>query len=454
MSSVLIKNGTVICMDPQRRILESADVLVVGDRIAALGPSGRVAAGPVDQQIDATGQLVIPGLINCHTHTVDYLMRGLGMDRTVVGWLQDLIWPCLRRVDEEDAYYASLLGYLECLKSGTTCVIDNCNMPAARIRNVDAIAQAAWDSGLQVVIARGYSDTRFVCPEDFLETPEQVIREYERVISLWHRGGQDRVRVWLTPVNLVHCSAQSIKAVAACAQQHGLGIHTHVAESKPERDAVIGRWGKGYVEVFSDLQVLGPLFHAVHSVWISDTEVRLLADAKASAIHNPTSNMLLASGIAPVTRLLGDGVNVALGTDNPNNSNDMLEAMKYAGLLQKVATLDPTVTPAGSTLEMATLAGARALGLQHEIGSLEVGKRADIAVVDMRRLHNIPVHDAVANLVYSARGGDVTTVLAGGQVLVDRGRTVFHDEDDLMDKVQRRGVALVRRAAAGGERGG
>jgi len=447
VTSVLIKNGTVICMDPQRRILQSADVLVVGDRIAGLGSSGHVAAGPVDRQIDATGQLVIPGLINCHTHTVDYLMRGLGMDRTVLAWLQDLIWPCLREVDEEDAYYASLLGYLECLKSGTTCVIDNCNMPAARSRNVDAIAQAAWDSGLQVVIARGYSDTHFVCPEDFLETPDEVLREYERVISLWHSGRDDRVRIWLTPVNLVHCSPQSIKAVASYAQEHGLGIHTHVAESRPERDAVVTRLGKGYIEAFSDLEVLGPRFHAVHAVWISETEVRLLADAKASAIHNPTSNMLLASGIAPVTRLLGNGANVALGTDNPNNSNDMLEAMKYAGLLQKVATLDPTAAPAGSVLEMATLAGARALGLQHEIGSLEVGKRADIAVVDMQRLHNTPVHDALANLVYSARGGDVTTVLVAGKVAVDGGRIVFLDEDDLMHTVQRRATELVKRAA-------
>jgi 5-methylthioadenosine/S-adenosylhomocysteine deaminase len=448
MERILIHGGTVITMNAARQIIRTGDLLVEGDKIVDIEPAGQLQPNRAHRVIDASDQLVLPGLINCHTHAVDYLMRGLGMDRTVLDWLQDLIWPCLREVTEEDAYYGAMLGYVECLKSGVTSLVDNCNMPAQRASNIDAIAQAAVDAQVRVVVARGYSDTPFVCPPDFLETVDQVVKEYERIISTWHRADSDRVRIWVTPVNLSHCSGESIKAVANVAQEHGLGIHTHVAESKDEREAVVDRFHKGYLETFHDLGVLGPLFHSVHSVWISEEEIDLLAETDASVVYNPTSNMLLASGIAPVARLLSSGVNVALGTDNPNNSNDMLEAMKYAGLLQKVGNLDPLAVPAPAALTMATVAGARALGMNNKIGSLEVGKQADITIVDMRRFHNTPVHDPIANLVYSANGSDVTTVMVGGKVLVEEGKVNFLDEGELMDKVQRRATDLVKRADA------
>ena len=443
MTATLITHGTVVTVNPRREIIPDGAILVVDGRIARIGSAAEMADASAETVVDARGQVVMPGLINAHTHTAYYIMRGLGMDRILLDWLQETVWPWLTAMDEEDAYTASLLGYVECLRSGTTSLIDNQNYPTYHNHHYDSAARAATTSGLRVTFACGFSDIRFVSPPDFIDLPERIEAECRRMIRTWH--GQGRLGVVVSPINLLYCSEDSIQRALKVMRDTGVGMHTHVAESKREHEAMVERLGKGYLEAFHDMGALSDAFQSVHSVWISDREIDLLAQAQATVVYNPTANMLLASGIAPITKLQAAGVNVALGTDNPNNSNDMLEAMKFAGLLQKVGTLDPLATPAPDVLEMATIHGARALHLEDRIGSLEVGKQADLILVDMRRPHNTPVHDPVAALVYSATGADVTHVMVDGEFLLREGRVTFLDENGLIADGQHRAEACAER---------
>lgn len=447
MKTTLLTHGTVVTVDSARRIIADGAILVEGDRIAAVGTSQQLAETRADEVLDARGQIVLPGLINAHTHTAYYIMRGLGMDRILLDWLQETVWPWLKAMDEDDAYIASLAGYVECLKSGTTCLIDNQNYPTYHAHHYDAAARAALLSKQRVNFACGFSDIRFVSPPDFIAAPAEIEAECRRMIGEWHERG--RIRVLVSPINLLYCSEESIRRGLDVMRDTGVGMHTHVAESRKEYEAMVKRLGKGYIEAFAQMGALSRSFQSVHSVWITEQEIELLARAHASVVYNPTANMLLASGIAPVVKLQTAGVNVALGTDNPNNSNDMLEAMKFACLLQKVGTLDPLATPAVDVLDMATINGARALGMESQLGSLEVGKQADLISVDARRLHNTPLHDPVAALVYSANGADVTNVMVGGDLLVRDGKVTFLDERALVDECQERAEACAGRVRAG-----
>ncbi len=447
MTTSLITHGTIVTVNPARQIIPDGAILVEDGRIARIGAAADIPESDADTVIDARGQVVLPGLVNAHTHTAYYIMRGLGMDRILLDWLQETVWPWLIAMDEQDAYVASLLGYVECLRSGTTTLIDNQNYPTYHNHHYDAAARAAAASGMRVTLACGFSDIRFVSPPDFIGTPEAIEAECRRMIDAWH--GQGHIQVVVSPINLLYCSAESIRRALEVMRDTRVGMHTHVAESKKEYQAMVERLGQGYIEAFDQMGALSDFFQSVHSVWITDHEIELLARAHASVVYNPTANMLLASGIAPVTKLQAAGVNVALGTDNPNNNNDMLEAMKFAGLLQKVGTLDPLATPAADVLEMATINGARALKIDDRIGSLEVGKQADIILVDMRRPHNTPVHDPVAAVVYSAQGADVTHVMVAGDFRVRDGQVTFLDEGALVEEAQGRAEACAGRVGRG-----
>jgi 5-methylthioadenosine/S-adenosylhomocysteine deaminase len=446
MTTTLITHATILTVDPQQPVIPDGAILIEGERITAIGSAAELGATQADEILDASGQIVLPGFVNAHTHAAYYVMRGRGMDRMLLDWLQELVWPWLLAMDEEDAYAASMLTYLECVKSGTTSLVDNQNYPVQSFKNYDSAARAALKSGLRVTFACGFSDIQFVSPPDFVDTAEGIERECRRMIDAWH--GKGRLQVTVSPINLIYCSDESIRRALQVMEDTGVAMHSHVAESSQELDAIQERFGEGYIQAFQKLGALSNRFQSVHSVWISDAEIELLAEHGASVMHNPTANMLLASGVAPIGNLQAAGVNVALGTDNPNNSNDMLEAMKYASLLQKVSTLEPLALPAPDVLEMATINGARALGMEDQIGSLEVGKMADLILVDTRVPHNTPMHDPISTLVYSARGDDVTHVMVAGEFQVRDGHATFVDEDQLINQVQERALALSERAVS------
>jgi len=445
--SILIRNGTILTLDKNNRIINDGAVFIDEGKIIEVGKTEEVSKKYKPEKIlDAKWKLIMPGFINAHTHIVYGLMKGLGSDLVLLEWLKRFTWPCLANINEDDAYFATLLGCIENIKSGTTCIVENYYMAKNRKGNIDKVAEAIIKSGIRAFIMRGYHDKNTL--DIFIESIEEIRNEYLRIIQKWHGSANGRIKIWISPVNLLFCTLDSIIAMKELMDKFNIGMHTHVAESKQEVAYIKKEYGKGYIEVFNELGVLGPKFHSVHSVWLSDKEIALLSKHGASVIYNPISNMYLASGIAPISKMLKNKVCIALGTDasNCNNSQNMIETMKMAACLQKVYALDPAALTANQVIRMATIDGAKALGLENEIGSIEPGKKADIIIIDLKKPHIIPIHDPIAGLVYSASGHDVETSIIDGKIVMENRVIKGLNEVEIIEKTQKAAEDLVKRS--------
>ena len=387
MKRILITNGVIITQNPARDIIPNGALFIEDGKISRIGSAYDLSTLIADEVIDARGKIVLPGLINAHTHTAYYMMRGLGMDRDLLDWLKDTMWPWLIGMDEEDAYLTSLLGFIECLRSGTTSLIDNQNYPFYNNVLYDRAAQAAGLTKLRITFAPGFSDIQFASPPDMVGPLDEIEVECRRMLQTWHGKGQ--IKVSVSPINLLFCSDESIQMAIGLMKEFDVLMHTHVAESKREHENIKKRFGKGYIATFNDLGALNEGFHSVHSVWIDDDEIDLMARTGATAIHNPTSNMMLSSGIAPVIKMLDKKVNVALGTDGAgidNGSNDLVREMKTVALLHRVGyPLEPTILTAERALEMVTVNGAKAVMWDNELGSLERGLEGGLSLLSKGR---------------------------------------------------------------------
>lgn len=444
--SILITNGNIITVDRLNTIIRNGSIFIENDIITYIGNTDDLSGKhKAEKTIDAKKNLVIPGLINAHSHMVFYLTRGLGMDKHTIDWLRSCIWPFLSEVREEEAYIGALLGFMENLRTGSTFVIDNYFMARNRKENFDRIAQAANETGIRAILLRGYHDQHNMIPEIFVEDLDEITREYNKLIGRWHNKGDGRLRTWIHPVNLLYCSPESFCKFNELARKHDIGIHTHVAEDRKGAKIIQDRYGKGYVEVFHDLGVLGPKFQMAHTIFVSEKEIQYIAEARARVMYTPTADMLLAAGVPPIQKMRELGIVVGLGTDSPNNSQDMIQCMKFGALLQKVFTENSTVMPAHEILRIATIDGARSIGLDNEIGSLEVGKKADIVIVDIHKPHSIPLHDPVSTLVYSSSGSDVDTVIVNGNIVVEGGKINNIVESDILQKAQEAAEAVTKR---------
>lgn len=442
--SIIINNGVIITQNSNDDVIKRGSVLIEDGVITRVDDTVNMGLLDVDKEIDARGKIVIPGFVNAHTHTGYYMMRGLGMDRDLMDWLNDGIWPWLMDMDEDDAYLASLLGYIECLRGGTTSVFDNQSYPSYNSHLYDIVAQAACHSKLRVSIAPGFFDLQvFSSHPDMVRSLENIEKECRGLIKRWH--DKRRIKILISPINFLFCSEKAIKMALNISEDSGVKMHTHVAECEKQYESFKERFGMGYIEASKELGVLNSNFMSVHTVWVLDNEIDLLGDSGASVVTNPTSNMLLGIGVAPLIKMLNAGVNIAIGTDSPNNSNDMFEAMKYTNLLQKISHRDPCVIDAKTVLKMATINGAKAIGMEDSLGSIEKGKQADLALVDYRQINNIPMHDPVSTLVYSANAGNVTDVLVNGDLLLENGKITFLNEERLIDEVQSRAELIRQR---------
>ena len=448
LGSILIKNGTLITVDSGNRIIRSGALFIENDRIVDIGKTDELLKRhrSAERTIDAKQNLVIPGLINAHTHLAWYLTRGLGMDNYTRDWLRGCIWPFLGEMSENEAYIGTLLGCIENLRTGTTFVIDNNFFPARRKGLIDKVAEASDKSGIRSIVLRGYHDHHFMIPEIFIEDLDDVVRDYNRVIQKWHMKGDGRIMTWIHPVNLLYSSSESFSKLYDLAQKYDIGIYTHVAEDQEGMKHIRERFGgKGYVEVFHELGVLGPKFHMAHTIFVSEKEIQYIAQTKARVIYTPTADMLLAAGAPPIHKMRQAGIVVGLGSDSPNNSQDMIQCMKFGALLQKSDTTDPTVMPSNEILRLATIEGAKAIGMENEIGSLEVGKKADIVIVDIHKPHSTPLLDPVSTLVYSSSGTDVHTVIVNGEILIEGGKLTRINENDILQKAQQAADKVLER---------
>lgn len=431
MIDILVRGGLLVTMDSDRRIIRNGSVAIEGSRIVAVGERVTEKA---DIVIDARGKAVLPGLINGHTHLAMTLLRGFADDMPLDKWLSNKIWPMEKLMRPRDCYIGALLGSLEMIKSGTTCFADN-------YFHMDQVARAVIKAGLRGVLSYGMID------RDDEKKMREEIRIGRSFVASFHGKARGRILTMFGPHAPYTCSTDCLLKVKELARRFQVGIHIHLAESSEEVKQTTEKYGKRPVEYLNAIDFLGPEVLAAHCVWVTEREIEMIRDKGVKPVHNPTSNMKMGSGIAQVPEMLESGIPVALGTDGAasNNTLDMFKEMKLAALLAKARKLDPAVLPAMKALEMATINGATALGLQKEIGSLEVGKKADLIVVNLKKPHLSPMHDIVSHLVYSASGSDVDTVVVDGKVLMERGEVLTVDEEKVLNLSQKTSDDLVSR---------
>jgi 5-methylthioadenosine/S-adenosylhomocysteine deaminase len=435
MTRTLVVGGTLLTGDDSRPIIDDGYVAIEDGTITAVA-DGRPQETGWDDVIQARGMLVTPGFINAHTHLCMILGRTLGTDRTLLSWLSESQVPLMRTFEPEDYRLSMELGAIENLKAGNTTVCE-VFFSSHYDQEADLRATEGLDrSGIRSVLFRCTNDEAFF--EGFVEVRPTIVERSERLIQTWQ--GSARTRVGVGPLVPWGSSAGSFRDAVELSKQYGVGIHLHTAET-PEYNALVQeRTGKSNVEMLADVESLGPQVMLNHCVFLSDHDIGLIAESGSHVIHDPTSNMLLASGVAPIPKVRAAGINLGLACDGPacNNGQDMIEAMKDAALLQKAVTRQPDVIVARDVFEMATRGGARAIGMGDTLGAIRSGFLADLVLIETRAPHLTPLHDPLAALVYSARGSDVRTVIVGGEIVVKDGTVTTLDEEEVLARARER----------------
>ena len=436
MPSILIENGSIVTVDDQNQVYKRGYVFIEDNLITAVGAGDAPESyRKADKVIDARLKAVMPGLVNAHTHLFQTFIRGLADDKPLLDWLKAAIWPVSQAMTEEDAYVAAMLGMVENIRGGATSVIDH-QYIHTEPSNDDGVCRAADESGLRFILARGWADQDY--HPALMETQERIISETTRLREKWQLAHEGRIRVEFAPLIPWGCTDETMSLTHDLSMEWGTGTHIHVAETKTEVDMNVESRGTRHIEWLDEIGVLGPHFQLVHSVWINEHEIDLIEKSKAIVVHCPIANMYLASGVAPVPEMLKRGITVALGSDGPgsNNSQDMMELLKTTALLHKVNTLDAMVLLPQDVLQMACRGGAKAFGMPDEIGSLEVGKKADITIVDLDTPMAMPVHSVQSALVYNASTRDVDTVIVDGRLVMEDKEILFLDEKELLKKAR------------------
>lgn len=423
-ADLIIENGFILTMDAQARAVPGGRVCVRGGRIVHVG-AAEESRWQSPEVIDARGGMVLPGLVNAHTHAAMTLFRGLADDLPLMEWLEHYIFPVERRMDADFVYTGTLLACAEMILSGTTTF---CDMYLFETQ----AAQAAAEAGMRCLVGEVLYDF----PSPNYGPVEEGLAYTEALIKAWQE--HPLVSVAVEPHALFTCSPNLLEKAGQMAARYGVPLVMHVAETAHEVAQVKERYGRSPVRHLEALGLLGPHLIADHCVHLEPEEMDLLAAYDVKVVHNPESNMKLASGIAPVPELLERGVCVALGTDGcaSNNNLDLFSEMDTAAKLHKVYRGDPTVMEAYEVVKMATLQGARALGLGQEIGSIETGKRADIIVVATDTPHLTPLYNPYSHLVYAAKGADVTHAIIDGRVVMAERRLRTLDLEAILARVR------------------
>ncbi len=430
MKDILIENAHIITMNDDREIIQG-DIAINGKKIVGIGENLDENAEKV---IDASGKAALPGLVNAHTHLSMVLFRGLADDLELQTWLQEKIWPMEANLEGGDVYSGALLGCLEMIRSGTTCFADLYFF-------MDRVAEAVEESGLRANLAYG------IIEQNDPEKREKELEKGRELVENYEGFADNRVTTMFGPHSTYTCSIECLEEVKELADDYDVGLHIHVSENEKEVDDVLEMHGKRPPELLDEIGFLDSNVLAAHCTCLNEEEIELIQEKRVKPVHNPASNMKLGSGIAPVAELLSKNVPVALGTDGAasNNTLDMFEEMKLAAFLSKVAKKDPTVVPARKALEMATINGAEALGLEDEIGSLETGKKADIILVDLEKPHLTPLFNIESHLVYSCTGSDVETVIVDGRTLMRENEVLTLEEDEILREGQKTSEKLVKK---------
>ena len=421
-NTILIKNAFIL--DPNNFEDKKQSLLIKDDLIAEI--SDEIDESNIDKVIDAEGKILLPGLVNTHTHLSMTLFRGLADDLSLDSWLNDHIWPMEANLNGDYCYIGALLGAVELIKSGTTTFSD-------MYFYMEDVARAVEDAGIRAVLSYGMIDFGIE------EKREAEIKENMALFNACNGMADGRIKVFFGPHSPYTASEELLVKVRELADEYGIGIHIHVSETQKEINDSLDERGLRPFEYLEKIGFLGPDVVAAHCVWLSDKEIEIIKKHGVKVSHNPCSNMKLASGIAPVSKLIENGICVSIGTDgaSSNNNLDLIEELKTASLLQKVSTLDPKVLDSEESIRMATIKGAEALGLDDEIGTIEVGKKADIILIDTAAANMTPDSSSLSsNVVYSANGSNVDTTICNGKILMENKKLTTLDEEEIYAKAR------------------
>ena len=422
---LLVTHGAVVTMDPQRRVLEDGAIAITGEVIVAIGQSGPVAAAyDAAKVIDARGALLLPGLINAHTHLPMSLFRGLAEDRSLQDWLQKFIFPAeARNVTPDFVTWATKLSLLEMLRGGTTTAADMYYFE-------DEIAQALKEAGMRGVL--GETIIGFPAPDN--KTSAAAFAYTEKFLTHWKND--PLITAAVAPHSIYTCSEKLLKDAVSLARAYHAPILMHLAEAPYEMEVSRREHGSSPVQYLARIGVLGSDLTGAHCVWIDQADIQTLAHYGVGCSYNPSSNMKSAAGLSPVPEMLAAGVAVGIGSDGAasNNTQDMFREMDLAAKLQKFSRMDPTALPAEETVAMATIIGARALHIDKQTGSLEIGKKADIILVDTTAPHATPLYNVYAQIVYALKDTDVRTSIINGRLVMEDRKILTLDEAAIFAK--------------------
>ncbi len=425
---LLVTGGTVVTMDGTRKILEDGAVAVKGDEIVAVAPraalEGRYAAAGI---IDAKGKLVLPGFINGHTHVPMTLFRGLHDDVTLADWLYKYIFPAeAKNVNEEFVRWGTRLAAAEQIRGGVTTFADMYYFE-------DAVAEETKAAGMRAVLGETFID--FPAPDNKSES--EALAYTEKFLKKWQ--GDPLIHAAAAPHSIYTCSRKTLQDAAALARKYHAPILIHTAEMKKEWEDSEKQNGMSPVQYLDKIGLLGPDVVSAHCIFVDEADRKTLAQRQVGCVHNPSSNMMIASGVSPVPEMRAAGVAVGLGTDGPagsNNDLDLMEEMDLAAKLAKITKMNPLALNAKAVVEMATIDGAKALHMEKEVGSLEAGKKADLIVISLDEPNAVPMYDIYAQLAYALKGSDVETVVIGGRVVMRDRKLLTVNEQDAMAKAR------------------
>ncbi|WP_432664826.1 amidohydrolase [Wukongibacter baidiensis] len=447
-----IRGKYVLTMNSKDEFIEDGLVVIKGNKIEDVGPSKPL----IEKYKDVDGEwleypkgVVMPGVVTAHTHLFQSLMKGIGCNLNLDDWVTKVIFPMGVVMGKKESYDAGRLNMVEMIRTGTTCFADS-HYIIHDPENFDGLAKAVKETGIRGIICRASQSMKYHpdVPDEVIEDAETACIETEKCIKKYHNTLSGRLKVGVEPITAIDCSEEMIISLYELAEKYDTLFQMHVAETLGELTVVKNAKGMGIMEYLDSLGVLSNRTLLIHSVWISSKEKSLIAKRKANVSHNPLANMILGDGIAPVPDLLSLGVTVGIGVDGAasNNNQDMFESMKACVLLHRINTLDASVLNAYDALKMGTIEGAKAIGLDNEIGSLEVGKKADVIVVDANSIHMTPDVATIANIVFSGNGRDVDTAIIDGKVIMKNREFLNIDLEEVIEEANKSAAKMAREA--------
>lgn len=424
---IVIRGARIITLDAQDRVLDG-DVTVSHGRISAIEPRSSADLSSV-QVIEAHGKVLLPGFVQTHIHLCQTLFRGSADDLSLIDWLKTRIWPMEAAHTPESIRTSAQLGVAELIRGGTTCALT-----METVHHTQSVLEVIAESGFRAIVGKCMMDQGDEVPAGLLEQSKQSIAESLSLIDQWNGFDDNRIACCFAPRFALSCSRELLVQVAALAKERGVLVHTHASENLTEIAEVERLTGRRNIQYLSEVGLTSSNVVLAHCVHLNDSEMDILSRTNTRVAHCPSSNLKLASGIAAVSEMRARGILVSLGADGApcNNRLDMFSEMRLAAMLQKVRE-SPKALPAATVLKMATIEGARALHLEHEIGSIEVGKRADLQLLDLNSLHTVPSPDPVSTIVYSASPQNVETVIIAGKVVLRDGRLETLNESEILN---------------------